>query len=317
MPAAPLADRVELLNKERISLFPAFFRCFFLNRATELTKDARFLARSSEMRFLRNNADSPGICCFLPLAGTGLLASAVGRFAVSRGTSIAALSDMSYKSESQMERWVLTAGLEPTVAESLRNVLEDQDPRFNYRLETFDAQESLVEQYREFTESPEHKWICLLGRGESADFFAKEYYSFLHLRPPHTIILLSPTVTAYHLNQLSCPYLIIHGECDPLLRTVPHSAFDRAIYHHQMRYGDPTTDFVAPADDRYLTVQRADRKELDPLVIRQIIEWLSLTPDLGTAKEGLHARGFRAYATREKKRASLLSWRIDREVCAG
>lgn len=200
-----------------------------------------------------------------------------------------------------MERWVLTAGLEPSAVESLRKVLEDQGPGFNYRVETFDPNGAVIEQYRQFTEHPEHKWICLLGRGESADLFVKDYYSFLSLRPPHTLILLSPTVTALHLNQLSCPYLIIHGECDPLLRTVPHSAFDRAVYHHQMRYGDPTTDFVAPTDDRYLTVQREGGKELDPLVIRQIVEWLSLTPDFGTAKEGVHARGFRAHVTPLKK----------------
>jgi pimeloyl-ACP methyl ester carboxylesterase len=213
------------------------------------------------------------------------------------GTSVAALKGMS----NPTERWVLTAGLEPRVAESLRRVLEEQGSEFNYRVEAFDSQQSLLEQYREFTEHPEHQWVSLLGRGGAADLFVEDYYSFLSLRPPHTLILLSPSVTAFHLNKLSCPYLIIHGECDPLLRTVPHSAFDRAIYHHQMRYGDPTTDYIAPSDDRFLTVQRPDGPELDPLVIRQITEWLSLTPDLGSSKEGLHARGFRAYATRVKK----------------
>jgi pimeloyl-ACP methyl ester carboxylesterase len=200
-----------------------------------------------------------------------------------------------------IERWVLTAGLEPTVADSLLRVLEGQGPEFNYRLETFEPNGSLLEQYYEFAASPEHEWICLLGRGESADLLVRDYYSFLSIRPPHTLILLSPSVTAFHLNKLSCPYLIIHGERDPLLRTLPHSAFDQAVYHHQMRYGDPTTDFVAPSDDRYLTVQREIGRELDPLVIRQIVEWLSLTPELGVSKEGIHARGFRAHATPIKK----------------
>jgi pimeloyl-ACP methyl ester carboxylesterase len=208
-----------------------------------------------------------------------------------------------------MERWVLLAGLEPTVAESLRRVLEEQGPEFNYHVETLETNGAsngpgsgpLIEQYREFAANSEHQWICLLGRGEAADLFARDYYSFLNIRPPHTLILLSPSVTAFHLNKLSCPYLIIHGERDPLLRTLPHSAFDQAVYHHQMRYGDPTTDFVAPSDDRYLTVQRETGRELDPLVIRQIVEWLSLTPELGVSKEGIHARGFRAHMAHIKK----------------
>jgi pimeloyl-ACP methyl ester carboxylesterase len=206
-----------------------------------------------------------------------------------------------------LERWVLVAGLESTVVESLRRVLEAQGPEFNYHIQTLASEMNgplngpLIEQYREFAANPEHEWICLLGRGESADLFARNYYSFLNIRPPHTLILLSPSVTAFHLNKLSCPYLIIHGERDPLLRTLPHSAFDRAVYHHQMRYGDPTTDFVAPSDDRYLTVQRESGRELDPLVIQQIVEWLSLTPELGVSKEGIHARGFRAHMTRIKK----------------
>jgi len=200
---------------------------------------------------------------------------------------------------------VLLAGLESTVAESLRRVLEEQGSEFNYHVETLGANESLngplIEQYREFAADPAHEWICLLGRGESADLFARDYYSFLNIRPPHTLVLLSPSVTAFHLNKLSCPYLIIHGERDPLLRTLPHSAFDQAVYHHQMRYGDPTTDFVAPSDDRYLTVQRESGRELDPLVIQQIVEWLSLTPELGVSKEGIHARGFRAHMAHIKK----------------
>jgi pimeloyl-ACP methyl ester carboxylesterase len=202
-----------------------------------------------------------------------------------------------------LERWVLVAGLESTVVESLRRVLEAQGPEFNYHIQTLASEMNgpLIEQYREFAANPEHEWICLLGRGESADLFARNYYSFLNIRPPHTLILLSPSVTAFHLNKLSCPYLIIHGERDPLLRTLPHSAFDQAVYHHQMRYGDPTTDFVAPSDDRYLTVQRESGRELDPLVIQQIVEWLSLTPELGVSKEGIHARGFRAHMTRIKK----------------
>jgi pimeloyl-ACP methyl ester carboxylesterase len=206
-----------------------------------------------------------------------------------------------------LERWVLVAGLESTVVESLRRVLEAQGPEFNYHIQTLASEMNgplngpLIEQYREFAANPEHEWICLFGRGESADLFARNYYSFLNIRPPHTLILLSPSVTAFHLNKLSCPYLIIHGERDPLLRTLPHSAFDQAVYHHQMRYGDPTTDFVAPSDDRYLTVQRESGRELDPLVIQQIVEWLSLTPELGVSKEGIHARGFRAHMTRIKK----------------
>jgi hypothetical protein len=204
--------------------------------------------------------------------------------------------------EGMPTRWILLAGFETDLASSLENAIYDGKRELNYRVLKLDRNPSLIDQYRSFA-SDAHDWICLVGMGEAADSIAREYYDFLNVKPPHSVVLLSPSVTAFDLNRFSCPYLVIHGERDPLLKETPHEEFDKAILHHQMRYGDPTNDFIAPEDGRNLAIEKNGRRELDPVVIQQISDWLTLSPDLGYSKEGMHARGFRSrplYQLRKK-----------------
>jgi hypothetical protein len=143
-------------------------------------------------------------------------------------------------------------------------------------------------------------WIGFIGMGEAADGFAQSYYDYYRVRPPHVAVLLSPTVTAYFLNQLTCPYLVIHGQDDPLFKEISHEVFDEAVFHHQMRYGDPTIDLIKSGLGRELGLERG--REIDPRVAEEVLSWLDQVPGLGVSKEGLRARGFRLTPFRDIKR---------------
>jgi hypothetical protein len=113
---------------------------------------------------------------------------------------------------------------------------------------------------------------CLvLGIGDGADAIAKRWYDLIAIRSIEAAVLLSPTVSALHLNQLNCPYLAIHGSTDPQFRDHPYHRFEAAVHHHQMRFGDQTEHHLVHGLGEGL-----GDPYLDPRVVRQIGEWLVL-----------------------------------------
>lgn len=135
------------------------------------------------------------------------------------------------------------------------------------------SRDNLLGDYRAFVASRRERdlWISLVGRGSSADDFAKNYYHYFEVCPPHVIVLIEPgEATVYDLNLITCPFLVVHSGKNP---GVP-----AAVYRHQMRYGDPT---------RELLLEPNARKISDI-----VHEWLAHVPNFGVAKEGVHARGF-------------------------
>jgi len=115
--------------------------------------------------------------------------------------------------------------------------------------------------------------VVLIGFAESADWIAKYYYQFYFVHWPRAAILISSHANAFHLNNLTCPYLLLHGVWDPVLQIHLKKEFDTAIWHHQMRYSDPSKHVVFPELGRAL-----GQKELAPEVIEEITDWLDQVP---------------------------------------
>lgn len=114
--------------------------------------------------------------------------------------------------------------------------------------------------------------VSLIGIGDGADLIARHYYSLYPVQFPRAALLLSASVSALYLNNLTCPFLLIHGEKDAMLESLPYSQFKDAVHHHQYRYGDLTGlawyeglghDLVDPA-----------RGKLSDEVVRRSVKWL-------------------------------------------
>ena len=123
-------------------------------------------------------------------------------------------------------------------------------------------------------------WI-LIGLGEGADLIAKHYYDFYALKPPLAVILMSPSVQPLHLNNLTCPYLVLHGEHDPVFESVPYSRFEQGVLHHQYRYGDLTRLHWFPFLNRQMRnvnrtspEGREEETDLELQVISEIMGWI-------------------------------------------
>lgn len=82
--------------------------------------------------------------------------------------------------------------------------------------------------------------VAIVGFGDSADLVARGYYDLYSVRFPRAVVLFSPSVGAFHLNNLTCPYLILQGGR-------PSQGLQEAVHHHQSRYGD-LTELVALED---------------------------------------------------------------------
>lgn len=101
--------------------------------------------------------------------------------------------------------------------------------------------------------------VALIGVEEGADLIAKSYYDFYRIQFPRAAVLFNPSVTALHLNNLTCPYLLIQGD------SVPEEhlrAAKEAVAHHLGRYGDLTQHL------------RVNGSALGPDSIRVVSEWL-------------------------------------------
>ena len=81
------------------------------------------------------------------------------------------------------------------------------------------------------------------------------------------MVLFSPTTQILFLNNITCPYLMLHGENDPIFKSEPHPHFEEAVHHHQMRYGDLTSYHVLPNLDQHLG-------NFDPCVEEKVSHWL-------------------------------------------
>lgn len=111
--------------------------------------------------------------------------------------------------------------------------------------------------------------LVLVGFRDGADLIAKHYYDFFSRQSPGAAILLSPTASNLYLNNLTCPYLMLHGTGDSLFHTTPYSRFLDAIHHHQQRYGDGSVARLVPQMDKELGDQT-----LSPLVLEEIGRWI-------------------------------------------
>lgn len=113
-------------------------------------------------------------------------------------------------------------------------------------------------------------WI-LVGFAEGADLIARHYYQFFGARQPDAIVLLSPRAASIHLNNITCPYLAVHGEGEWAQDAMLRQRISEAVSHHQYRYGDATEHKVALGLDRSLGGHL-----LDPILEDDLIEWIRL-----------------------------------------
>ena len=112
--------------------------------------------------------------------------------------------------------------------------------------------------------------LVLIGTSLSADALAKGFYRFYSVCKPMALILLSPRVLPIHLNNITCPYLVLHGDCEEWLLTHPYERIEQAVMHHQIRYGDLTTSYRVPGTARLM----AGVSEVEDRVTAKITHWL-------------------------------------------
>jgi hypothetical protein len=109
----------------------------------------------------------------------------------------------------------------------------------------------------------------LLGVGDAADRIARHYYDFFRVQPPAAAVLLSPSVLAFHLNNFTCPYLLIHGSQDPLIAASGYEKIESAVHHHEIRYGDSTESKLITGVGKEL-----GQETLSPAVLEEIKKWV-------------------------------------------
>lgn len=131
--------------------------------------------------------------------------------------------------------------------------------------------DSILEIYRRAVENPDidRNRVTLLGSREGADLIAKNYFRFYSVAPPSAIALLSTRAAVHDLNNIACPYLVLHGALDPFFQTTPYKRFEDAIFHHQMRYGDGSANLLLPRVGRDL-----GGRQLDLRVIEAVLQWI-------------------------------------------
>lgn len=110
-------------------------------------------------------------------------------------------------------------------------------------------------------------WV-LVGYSQGADLLARHYYQFFGVRSPDAIVLLSPHASTIHLNNITCPYFIVHSEGEWAENEALRQKHESAILHHQYRYGDPTELVTLPVSPD-LGGARLDRR-----VEEQVTGWL-------------------------------------------
>jgi pimeloyl-ACP methyl ester carboxylesterase len=130
----------------------------------------------------------------------------------------------------------------------------------------------LLSYYRASLSQPwvDQERVALLGIAFGADVIAKHYYDFYAVCRPQAAALLSPSVQPIFLNNITCPYLVLHGQRDPLFRIMPYEKIKEAVFHHQMRYGDSTVNL------RYIGLGRELGRQnmISTEVIKQTVTWL-------------------------------------------
>jgi hypothetical protein len=129
----------------------------------------------------------------------------------------------------------------------------------------------LLEAYEKSVEANHvlHQHTIFVGMREGADLFARHYYDFFRTRSPGAAILLATGAKVIHLNNLTCPYLVVHGVGDPTFLSVPQQRFQDAVHHHQMRYGDRTQAYLIPNTDREM-----GDLTVSPLLLDEIQDWV-------------------------------------------
>ncbi len=142
--------------------------------------------------------------------------------------------------------------------------------RFKRSEEKLELQE-VIDHYRTSLEQSgvNRDRVTLLGFRDSADLIEREYYYFYPVNPMIAAVLLAPTVGNFHLNNLTCPFLVLHGEADPIFNSRPPEVFESAVYRHLMRYGDLSACYRFPSLGKTL-----GEPEFADEVIFQIVEWL-------------------------------------------
>jgi hypothetical protein len=107
-------------------------------------------------------------------------------------------------------------------------------------------------------------FVSLIGFEDGADQIARDYYDFYRIRFPRAAVLVRPSVSALHLNNLTCPYLVLHARGEGSTR------IEEAVAHHLSRYGDLTRSH-----------ELRDGEDIEAIQ-SEIADWLP-----GAMKEGL------------------------------
>ncbi len=155
---------------------------------------------------------------------------------------------------------------------------------FRFALKEPGLELSLAEKLEAYARSARHPGVSphdtvLVGMREEADLIARAYYDFFGVRSPGAAILLAPSAKVIHLNNLTCPYLLLHGTGDPTFHSMPYHRFLDAIHHHQIRYGDQTASRLIPGTD-----QEMGDESLSPLVLEEIRDWVPTLLREGTRR---------------------------------
>jgi pimeloyl-ACP methyl ester carboxylesterase len=131
----------------------------------------------------------------------------------------------------------------------------------------------------------------VLGFRDGADGLAKNIISIAS-RARHddalnrqeelqAVVLLSPSVGQRELNEITNPFLVIHGKEDSRYLTVKeYEPIKASVMHHQMRYGGVTAHLQVPGTGAELTPgnMTAAENNFCPEVTEQILYWLMLVP---------------------------------------
>ncbi len=111
--------------------------------------------------------------------------------------------------------------------------------------------------------------FVLLGDRQGADLIARQYFQFFGDLEPDAIVLLAPHAPAIHLNNITCPYLTVHGAHEWQRDSFLASRITEAVSHHQYRYGDTTVSRVIEAPDDL------GGARLDPGVEDEVVDWVN------------------------------------------
>jgi pimeloyl-ACP methyl ester carboxylesterase len=114
--------------------------------------------------------------------------------------------------------------------------------------------------------------VVLLGMRIGADELARNFYTYYEVQFPRAIVLLEPSVQTVDLNNITCPYLVIHGTPQGFARgsgASLHANQDGAVHHHQMRYGDATASYDIP-----FQAAAPESRSIAREVVSEVVGWL-------------------------------------------